>query len=124
MIDPDKLMELAKIFDRPGVRVLGELPRNIKLGEVIGIQASEGKTTKVTIRRENVLYLCWIENKDCIDTIIRLKEEIAKRPSWEDRWEPWELYGSTEPLEMKKRILRSRLVNSEERQSFDGDFIA
>lgn len=115
----DKFFDLAKLFDRPGQKVISELPAALKLREIVGIQNHPDKTTKVTFRRFQVLYLCWVPTTEAVDCFNRLKEEISERDDWYERWEPWELYGSAEPGELKKRILGSRLRNEQERIEFE-----
>ncbi len=115
----DRFFDMAKLFDRPGQKVISELPSALKLREVIGIQNHPDKTTKITFRRFQVLYLCWVPTTDAIDSLNRLKEEVSERDEWDERWEPWELYGSTEPRELQKRIIGSRLRNEKERTEFE-----
>lgn len=113
MVDTEKLLDLAKQFDNQFVKVLGVLPQRIKLNEVIGVNQYPDKTTKITIRRGKMLYLCWVESSEVFDYIMTWKEEIKARPNPEDRWEPWELMGNTTPLDTMIRLLKSRKLTHE-----------
>jgi len=116
VVDPEKLFELAKLFDNKETKVLGTLPRNIKLEEVVGITEQADETTKVAIRRGNMLYLCWAETSEIIEDKLRLKEEIKERADWEERYEAWELYGVTRPLTRMQTLIVSRFRNEEEKE--------
>lgn len=119
MIDQDKLMDLAKIFDSPSVKVVGVMPKNIRLSEIVGIQNYPDKTTKISFNRGAKLYLCWIETASVISDILRLKEEIKNNnDDPEERYEAWEIYGSQEPRKLITSLLRSRLRNEDERRRY------
>jgi len=98
---------------------MATLPENIKLKEIVGVQRYEDFTTKITIRRGPNLYLCWVPTDEIMETLLRVKEEIKLINDWEDRWEAWELFGSTNPYNLKKSLLRSRLRNQEEIKAFE-----
>jgi hypothetical protein len=119
VISEDAFMDLAKLFDREGQKVVNKIPPNVTLSEIVGIQSRPDKTVRITIRRRWTLYLCCVEQVDADSLIINLKEEIKNRNEWEDRYEAWELYGSTDPYERMKRLLRSRLKNSSELAAFN-----
>lgn len=118
MVNQEKFMDIAKLFDRPGQRVMATLPENIKLKEIVGVQRYEDFTTKITIRRGPTLYLCWVPTEEVMETLLRVKEEIKLTGKWYDRWEAWELFGSNSPYSLKKSLLRSRLRDEEELKAF------
>jgi len=113
MVNEEKLLDLAKIFDNDSTRVLGKLPPKIKLSEVVGLTQYPDKTTKITIRRGKWLYLCWVESSEVFDYVMSWKDEIKSRPDPSDRWEPWEVTGSSAPLDMVIRLLKSRKLPGE-----------
>lgn len=116
MVDPEKLMELARVFDNERTKVVGVLPGGIKLSEIIGVQHYEDNTSKVSVSRSGVLYLCWVLKSEAMPAVLRAKSSIKNNPDWHERWEPWELYGSTEPFALKKRLILSRIKTEEERK--------
>lgn len=120
MINEDELMRLASVFDNEKTKVIGVLPKNIKLKEVVGMSKWDAKTSRVTITRNGVLYLCWVNTSECMSTMLDLKEEIAKIDDPEDRWAAWEIHGSQEPHALIERLIKSRLRNAEERNRYYG----
>ena len=115
----EKLLEISKLFDRPGQRVIGELPPALKLKEVVGICHNSDKTTKITFNRFQTLYLCWVPTSETVKYLKGLQEQIKARNEWDERWEPWELYGQQKALKSHKGIIECRLKNEEERQEFN-----
>lgn len=118
MVDNDELMRLASIFDNSKTKVLGVLPKNIKLKEVVGIHSYPDKITKFTITRNGILYLCWVPTHECAEAIVKIKEEVKNNPDWRERWEPWELNNSMEPFSLRQRLIKSRLKNGSEFKEF------
>ena len=115
----DQIMDKAKIFDRADAKVVGVLPPNIKLSEIVGVSHWPDKTSRVSVRRGETLFLCIVKTTTLSPVLLRLKEEIKHSDcEWDERWEPWELHGSTEPYEKQKMLIKSRLRNAEERESY------
>lgn len=125
MIDQIELLRLRGIFENDRTRVVAELPSNVTLSEVVGVSdCPESKTMKITISKKSHLYLCWVDTSHAMDLLLTMKNEIKKRDKWEDRWEAWELFGSTEPYTLQQRILQSRLKNETERKEFKKGYSA
>ena len=71
----EKFLKLEKLFDRPGQKVISELPSGLKLREIIGITKQNDKTTKITFRRFHVLYLCWVPTSEISKSLSRIQKE-------------------------------------------------
>lgn len=115
------IWELSKIHDREGVRVIGEMPVNLKLNQIVGITHYKNGLTKASLRKGKFLYLCVLKTKDFFHQILGVIDEIKNKSYWAQRWEHWELdYDeSSNPLKKQARLLRSRLRNDEERKEWE-----
>ncbi len=112
------IWELAKRFDRKGVKVVGEMPSNLRLKDIVGITHYNNGMTKLSFNRDKILNLCVLNTKDFSFQVTCLIQEIKERQDFHDRWEAWEVFESEEPMEKQRRLIKSRLKNDSERQGF------
>jgi hypothetical protein len=112
------IWELAQRFDRKGVKVVGEMPNNLRLKDVVGITHYKNGMTKLSFNRNKILNLCVLNTRDFSVQVTGLIQEIKEREDFHDRWEPWEVFESEEPMEKQRRLIKSRLKTDIERQEF------
>lgn len=114
-----EIQRLADLFDRDDCKVRGTLPGDIILGQIVGVSPHGHKMKKITLRKGPVTYICLVSDEECATGLLYAKKEIAQRKDWHNRYDAWELYGSSDPLALQARLLKSRLRTSDERKEFE-----
>lgn len=107
---------LKRIWERPGVKVVTEIPKGTRAHEVSSITYHIPHEARITIHKDRILYLVSIDKDRVWDHIMTWKEEIRNRKEWVDRVEDWECSkDGAFSFDMKMDILKSRLSHIEKR---------
>lgn len=106
----DIVFDLMEKFERPGVKVVTEIPPGIKVAQVIGVHENSKDDVRVTVRKGDTLFLCVVNRDVAWVRVMEWKNEIAARPNWDDRWEPWEISAEDGTMSvLRDTLLKSRL---------------